>query len=359
MPKFHATDFDFLPERAFQPRGGKGLSMTLEGGKGSKAPPPDPRLVDAQIRSMDVQDAAIKRITDNSDRMLPMQMEQMRFGLDSARQSYDQAQDDRVFALGRRDELVKAQKPLLDEASNFDEGTRRAQMMHEADADISSAFDVTRGVQRRALERKGVTPNAGRYLGFERQAGIGEAMARASAGRKVSEAAKAEGLNLRRGAADMLAGYPAMASGLSGSGFSFGTAGLGLVNQGLSGANSGYGSAAGVAGQMGTNATGMYGAQANYKLGLDKIAAENDPMNTMLGAAASVGTKMLLSDRRMKTNITRVGTTDSGLPLYRFQYKWGGPYQIGVMADDVARLAPQAYRPGAVNGYDAVDYSRL
>ena len=34
----------------------------------------------------------------------------------------------------------------------------------------------------------------------------------------------------------------------------------------------------------------MYGAQANYKNAQDQIAAQNDPFNTILGAAAGVGT---------------------------------------------------------------------
>lgn len=295
MSKFHATDFDFLPELAFRPRGGKGLSMTLEGKKGgSSAPPPDPRLVDAQLRSMDTQDAAIKRIADSSEALIPLQQEQLRFGLDTARTAYDQSQEDRKFALGRRDELVKAQKPLLDEANNFNEGTRREQLMREAEADISSSFDATRGQAVRALERKGAAPNSARYQSLTTQASIGEALARASAGRKVSEAAKAEGLTLRRGAADMLAGYPAMASGLSGTGFNFGTSGVNLVNQGGAGMNAGFSTVVSGAGSMGANASGMYGAQASYKLGEDKIAAENNPLNTVLGAAAGVGTRYAL-----------------------------------------------------------------
>ncbi len=41
--RWHTTEFDFLPERAFSPR--PGGSMTLEGGKCSSTPAPDPRLV--------------------------------------------------------------------------------------------------------------------------------------------------------------------------------------------------------------------------------------------------------------------------------------------------------------------------
>jgi hypothetical protein len=44
-----------------------------------------------------------------------------------------------------------------------------------------------------------------------------------------------------------------------------------------------------MAGSMGSNATGMFNAQGNYKNSQDQIAASNDPMNSILGAATGVG----------------------------------------------------------------------
>ena len=76
----------------------------------------------------------------------------------------------------------------------------------------------------------------------------------------------------------------------TGAGAGFGMAGLGLANQGLAGVNSGFTSAGGLAGQMGDNAAGMYGAMGTYKNGQDQIAASNNPLNTILGAAAGMGT---------------------------------------------------------------------
>jgi Chaperone of endosialidase len=48
------------------------------------------------------------------------------------------------------------------------------------------------------------------------------------------------------------------------------------------------------------------------------------------------------SDRRLKQNVKRVGALPNGLPLYSFRYKWGGPTFIGVMAQDVLRVMPDA-----------------
>lgn len=68
----------------------------------------------------------------------------------------------------------------------------------------------------------------------------------------------------------------------------------------------------------------------------------------------------LPSDRRLKTDIEPVGRMDNGLTVYRYRYKAGGPMHIGVMADEVEKIRPEAYvKGGAGGGFDAVNYSKL
>jgi hypothetical protein len=45
---------------------------------------------------------------------------------------------------------------------------------------------------------------------------------------------------------------------------------------------------------MGANATGMFNAQAQFKSSQDQIAASSNPLNTILGAVAGVGTSWAL-----------------------------------------------------------------
>jgi hypothetical protein len=80
------------------------------------------------------------------------------------------------------------------------------------------------------------------------------------------------------------------------------------------------------------------------------------PVGMGIGAAAG-GLMGLMSDRRLKQNIKRVGTMDNGLPLYSYRYKWGGPTMIGVMADEAKQVKPEAVFN--VGGFDAVDYGAL
>ena len=64
------------------------------------------------------------------------------------------------------------------------------------------------------------------------------------------------------------------------------------------------------------------------------------------------------SDRRLKRDIVRVGESACGLPLYRFQYIWGGPEYVGVMAQDLIALRPEALILDD-SGYFRVDYDKL
>lgn len=279
--------FETLPIGAFEPRPGGG--MRLHGGKGSDVAAPDPRLVEAQIKSMGVQDSAIQSILQNSADLAPLQQEQLQFGLDSARTAYGQSQDDRTWSLGKRGQLDTAQNGILSEANNFSEPERRAALFGEASSDIAQAFASSRATSARQLARMGVNPSDGATAAQSTQTAIGEAMAKATAGSQSSKEARAEGLQLKSNAVNMLSGYPAQASGLSGAGAGFASSGLGLANSGLAGLNSGATSASTMAGQWGSNATGMFNAQANYKIAADRAAADADPFASLLGVGAKLG----------------------------------------------------------------------
>ncbi|OWV70538.1 hypothetical protein ATY77_17410 [Rhizobium sp. R634] len=64
------------------------------------------------------------------------------------------------------------------------------------------------------------------------------------------------------------------------------------------------------------------------------------------------------SDRRLKTDIRRVGASPAGIPIYAFRYIWGGPLFVGTMAQDLLLIRPDVVSRGAT-GYYAVDYAKL
>jgi hypothetical protein len=90
-----------------------------------------------------------------------------------------------------------------------------------------------------------------------------------------------------------------------------------------------------------------------YSSGLIPSALMSSGMATGLGALGG----LLLSDRRYKTDIKAVGKLDNGLTVYSFRYKVGGPVTMGVMADEVKQVIPEAVQ--TVGGVDFVNYGRL
>ena len=65
---------------------------------------------------------------------------------------------------------------------------------------------------------------------------------------------------------------------------------------------------------------------------------------------------MRTSDRRLKSEIVRIGKTAHGLDLY--EYDIAGRRERGVMADEVERLMPAAVSVRA-DGYQRVDYDMI
>jgi hypothetical protein len=78
----------------------------------------------------------------------------------------------------------------------------------------------------------------------------------------------------------------------------------------------------------------------------------------MLGQiGGSAASSWITSDRRLKTNIHKIGTHASGLNLYSFDYVWGES-ATGVMADEVMKIKPHAVRNRG-DGYMEVNYGAL
>lgn len=347
------------------------------GKKSSDAAPPDPRLVDAQIRSMGVQEDAISQMLANTDRMLanserllPLQEEQMRFGIDTARQGVADARDDREFAIGRRDMLAGMQNQIVADAKSFNTEDRQKQLAGEAVARVTQGFDAAKGQAARQLARMNVNPNSGRMDSMLKQLSIEQALGAAGAGTRAAEMARSEGRALTDRATNALAGYPAMSMQASGQGTSQAGQGLGFTLQGIQGMQSGYGaanqgySAAGnLAGQFGGNATSMWSAQGNYKNQADANAP--NPLSDIASlAGTAAGAYMRFSARAYKQNIVRIGTHPAGFGIYEFEYrepwraKGGAGRQVGVMADEVAGRVPGAVQLDD-DGFTVVDYSML
>jgi outer membrane immunogenic protein len=68
---------------------------------------------------------------------------------------------------------------------------------------------------------------------------------------------------------------------------------------------------------------------------------------------------IIVSDARLKQNITLVARLDDGLGLYRYRYMWSDTVYVGVMAQEVALIHPSAVVRSALDNYLRVDYGQL
>ena len=98
-------------------------------------------------------------------------------------------------------------------------------------------------------------------------------------------------------------------------------------------------------------------AFASYNGKLSNYNQQQQRMASDAQTAATITTiaMMMASDRRLKTNIQRIGETDQGHNLYSWDWKDGSGSSVGVMADEMpaSRLHMRA------DGYLMVNYAGI
>lgn len=294
MSRWHTTEFDLLPERAFRPRGGKFAGgMTLEGG-GKDAPAPDPRMGEAALKQIALNEKAYEdyRTSDmpwmrgiaeralgvsegnaaRSGALSDYQLEQMRFN------------DGRYRTVG-----IPFEDQLLADVKRYDTDEYKNQQVGNAMADVQQAFSNAEGQGLRARTRMGVNPTSGSF--WDPRMDIAKASALSSAANKTRMAADQIGLSNKMqmyGGMRGLAGLGATSAGLA-------INSIGSGNQsasGMTGAASSYLGANNAA--MGSFNSGMsagiqgLGSYAASQQNAAQINASNDPFATLLGAAGGM-----------------------------------------------------------------------
>ena len=99
---------------------------------------------------------------------------------------------------------------------------------------------------------------------------------------------------------------------------------------------------------------GNYGANT---VGTQPYQQSNPYMNAAGIALAAAPYFFAASDRRLKRDIEQIGMHPAGVPLYSFRYLNDDIPRIGVMADEVERVMPQAV--GERGGFKTVNYAML
>lgn len=185
----------------------------------------------------------------------------------------------------------------------------------------------------RAMAAQGVTLGGGGFGNINPQ--VAKALMEQSQGMASQEYGNA----YSRYVQDQLNQY-GMLSGLSG----YGSAGLGNLT--------GAGNAMGT--NVGNLTTGLASAQMNANL-----AAQAQPsmFEQLLPVAGQVASAYLLSDINSKENIRYVGN-ERGHRVYEFSYKGKPERYVGVMAQEVQKINPEAVVV-MPNGYLGVNYDMI
>lgn len=100
---------------------------------------------------------------------------------------------------------------------------------------------------------------------------------------------------------------------------------------------------------------GMQGYQNDLAAWQQKNQSINQALGGMFGVA---GNFIKYSDRRLKTDIKRVGKTDDGQNIYSYRYKNGGGMHLGLIAQEVEKKKPEAVSKDIL-GFRRVDYSKV
>lgn len=101
----------------------------------------------------------------------------------------------------------------------------------------------------------------------------------------------------------------------------------------------------------------LQATQMGYDSALGAANAQNAAFGNLLGAGAQLGSAaFMFSDRRLKSNLKRVGTHSIGVGIY--EYTMMGMPQRGVIAQEVERVRPDLVKRHA-NGYLMVNYGGL
>lgn len=286
MSRWHKTEWDFLPELAFRPRVGGG--MTLEGGSGGgSAPAADPRIAEAQMMLAnlakeqweefktniypDLKEAAAKQETraqglyDVTSATMKKQLE------------YSEKDRARYEAGG-----IPLMEALTKEAVEYNEPAYQEMMALRAGADVATASENQRQQMAMRRQQYGIDPTSGVAAGQDNANAVMTAAAQAQAQNQTRMAAKEIGLQKMGNVYNMYAGLPSQANTATNTGVAAGATGVNAAQSGVSNKlaiNSAFNQSAG---------TSMSGWNQVGQLGLGKYQADISAYNADQAASGAM-----------------------------------------------------------------------
>lgn len=221
MSRWHRTEFDLLPEQAFQPRPGGG--MTLEGGGGGKVDNSAQNYAAMQQAALSAEQLAWAKEIYASE--APQRAAASEMGNAVSQAQLDQMRQQTQIAAQGQQDYEQIYRPneqrLAAEAAAYDTPERRAAEAAAASAQVEQQIAAQRGASMRDLERSGVNPASGKVAAIQGSMDLGAAKLKAGAStaaaknvETVGRAMRSDVANLGRGIASSQATNAALASNL-------------------------------------------------------------------------------------------------------------------------------------------------
>lgn len=320
------------------------------------------RVVDQQMGIADTSEARAQDQWEEYNRTYkPVERQTV---MDSMGANYLGADDKALMAKiingtsGLSEEQITSEIQRMTEAS---QSAAADQAMTRAAADVNNAY----GQQARMLMRLGGDP--AKIVAASRGLAQQQSLAQVGAANDARNQAYGQGVGLRTGVANFGRNMPNTAGQAFGLAAQTGNSAVANASQGFQAglpyaqfASGAYGTQMGAAGLAQQGALGlgqlMSRDYATAQAGYGNMGNDGG-MGQLLGAGIGAA-GAIFSDRRLKENVELVGA-HAGLPLYAFNYITVPDRRfVGVMADDVERVLPDAVTVDA-DGYKLVNYSML
>lgn len=243
----------------------------------------------------------------------------------------------------------QVQNSVLDQMKR--QGAQQIEGMSDQ-AQASKAYGGARHGVAESLTRDGQTRNMYDYLASSQQAAYENAQGQFERDRQAKFAA-----------GNQFSGLAGLASNLRGADISAllqtGAAGRLAENEGLAAKYQEFLRMQDAPMQRYMQLMGMLsGAPSDRSTSGTTTTGQGNNLLSQLIGGGMMGLSMI-SDRKAKRDIRRVGTLAGGLGLYLFRYAWDRMRRhVGVMADEVAPVIPDAVQP-AIMGVHTVDYARV
>ncbi len=134
---------------------------------------------------------------------------------------------------------------------------------------------------------------------------------------------------------------------------------LAIRNAPISEYNALSGNGGGSASAQTPDISGAFNQQLQSQIaGYNAQTASNNATTSDIASIAMLA--LMFSDERLKENVRKVGKTDQGLPVYTYNYKGNPETHMGVMAQDVEKVQPEAvFGLGGRDNLKMVDYRQV